>query len=118
MTRARRALVSLTASLLLGCSGRLVNVSPVPPTGYSELGKAGGDACGMILLSVIPIGVNDRVERAYARALARDDATSLTDTSITERWYFGLIGTVVCTRVTGLALRRIEGPPPSPLESR
>jgi hypothetical protein len=119
MKRGKRSVaLFLATGLLLGCSGRLVNISPVPPTGYSQVGQAGGTACGMLLLSMIPIAINDRVERAYARALGPGEATSLTDTSITESWYFALIGTVVCTRVEGVAIRRIAGPPPQPLDSR
>ena len=104
--------------LLAGCSGPLVNVSPVPPTGYSEAGRTSGQACGLLFFSLIPFGVNDRVERAYVRALDEKDATALTDTSITERWFFGLVGPVVCTEVEGLAIRRVDGALPSPLDSR
>ena len=112
-----RVVAAGIACLLAGCSGPMVNVSPFPPTGYSDLGAASGEACGMLLFSMIPIGVNDRVGRAYARALEKTDATSLTDTSITERWYSGLLAIVVCTEVEGVAIRRMDGPPPTPLDA-
>ena len=102
-------------AFIFGCSGPPVNVSPVPPTSYSEVGPTTGEACGMIFLGLLPIGVNDRVARAYARALTRAEATSLTDTTLTERWYFLLIGNVVCSQIDGLALQKSAGPaPPSP----
>jgi len=110
-----REAASLAAAFVVGCSGPPVNVSPVPPTSYSEVGPASGEACGMIFFWLAPIAVNDRVERAYARALAETHATSLTDTRLTERWYFGLIGEVVCSQIEGLALQKSEGPSlPSP----
>jgi hypothetical protein len=76
---------------------------------YSEVGPTTGEACGMILLGLLPISVNDRVARAYARALANAGATSLTDTALTERWYFALIGNVVCSQIDGLALDKSAG---------
>lgn len=110
MTRIRlRGAAIVAAACFLGCSGPPVNVSPVPPTSYSEIGPASGEACGMIVLGLLPIAVNDRVERAYAQALALAEATSLTDTTLTESWYFAIIGQVVCSRVAGLALQRSEG---------
>jgi hypothetical protein len=105
----RHGASTLAVSLFLGCSGPPVNVSPVPPTSYSEVGHTSGQACGMLFLWIVPMGVNDRVERAYARALARADATSLTDTALEESWYFALVGDVVCSEVEGLALKRTEG---------
>ncbi len=113
-----RAIVMLSTSILLGCSGPVVNVAPVPPTSYSEVGNTSGEACGMILLWMIPIAVNDRVELAYTRAVEHAHATSLTDTTVTESWYFALVGTAVCTQVEGLALRKADGPSLSPRAPR
>ena len=116
---AKRSLaVAAIAILLSGCSGTAVNISPVLPASYSEIGRSAGEACGMLLFSVFPVAVNDRLERAYFQALERANATSLTDTALTESWYFAVIGTVVCTKVEGLALRRIGGPSESRGESR
>jgi len=101
---------ALTAMLqvvvLCGCSGPLVNVAPVPPSDYSEAGKVTGDACGLLLLGMLPVNVNDRAERAYDSALKRAHATSLTDTALTETWYFTPVGPAICTSVDGVALVR------------
>ena len=99
----------LAACFAAGCSSRMVNVAPLPPTEYSEIGPSSGEACGLLLFSMFPMSMNDRVERAYAQALQRVEGTSLTDTVLTDRWYFALLGPVVCTQVEGLALRRVEG---------
>jgi hypothetical protein len=106
--RAPRALVAALVAAA-GCSGPLVNVAPVPPAAYSEGGTARGEACGMLLFGFIPISVNDRVERAYQQALAEARATSLTATSLTERWYFTPIGPGLCTALEGTPLVRSAG---------
>ena len=109
----KQALAALVLALLVGCTGLPVNVAPVPPSSYSELGHTSGEGCGMIFLWAIPISMTDRVERAYDRALEHAHATSLTDTVLVESWYFALIGTVVCTSVEGLALEKSEGATPT-----
>ena len=103
---------TLPAILLIaatGCSSRLVNVAPVPPAAYSEGEQTSATACGMLVFGFIPVSVNERVERAYATALEKQNATSLTDTSLTEHWYFTPFGPRLCTTVKGLALTRNEG---------
>jgi len=101
-----RALAAILSVVVAGCSGTLVNVAPVPPSEYAESGAVKGDACGLLLLGILPFGVNDRAERAYARALKSERATALTDTAVTESWYFTPLGPAVCTGVEGTALVR------------
>jgi len=60
-----------------------------------------GSACGVNLFAVIPIGVNDRAERAYRQALERSRGTGLTDTKVTDRWYWIYVGMMVCTDISG-----------------
>lgn len=104
MPRAATAL--LLSVLVCGCSGPLVNIAPVPPGEYSEEGVVKGEACGFLLLGMLPLGVNDRAERAYDRALKSVRATSLTETSVNESWYFTPLGPAVCTGIEGTALVR------------
>jgi hypothetical protein len=95
-----------------------VNVAPVPPASYSEVGTTSAEACGLLLFWAIPVSLNDRVERAYGEALKKRSATTLTDTTVRERWYFAAVGEVLCTTVEGTALREIEGAPPRPRAAR
>jgi hypothetical protein len=98
--------LALAALLLLaGCYSQFVNVAPQPPKSYAVVGPAKGSACGLLLLDVIPIGVNDRTERAYADAVAKANATALMDTSVTTSWYYAVIGVVHCTEIQGTAIR-------------
>src|SRR5439155_21286372 len=72
----------IVACLAAGCSSRVVNVAPLPPTEYSEVGPARGEACGLLLFSMVPMSVNDRVARAYARALPGVMGPSLPETGL------------------------------------
>src|SRR5574342_704992 len=106
-----RAAVLAIAALLAGCESVPVNVAPAPPPKFERLGAASGEACGSlgILFNyayVIPIGLNDRVERAYQRAVASvPGATALINVTYEEDWYWWFIGTARCVTVSGEAIR-------------
>lgn len=107
-------LAALGATLLLaGCASTPATVAPMPPAKYQVLGKAEGQGCGSLgVLAtawyVLPIGLNDRVERAYREAVASvPGATALINVSIVEDWNWWLIGTARCVRITGDAIREV-----------
>jgi hypothetical protein len=95
----------------MACVGSPFNVSPKPPERYEVLATATGRACGSMLLLdpavyFIPIRLNSRVARAYNRALsAVPEATSLINTTLSETWFWWVIGTARCTTITGEAIR-------------
>jgi hypothetical protein len=97
--------------LLAGCASDLTRVAPTPPQNYQKLGKTSGTACGSLgLLATayyaIPMGLNSRVERAYADALAKvPGATALIDVTYQEDWAWFLIATSRCVTVTGEAVK-------------
>lgn len=102
--------VALCAGLA-GCAGGFTTVAPRPPAEYTALGHTEATACGnMFLLATlynfIPYGLNDRVDRAYAQAVAKvPGARSLTRVSIDEDWYWWVLGTRRCTTVGGEAIK-------------
>lgn len=97
--------------LFAGCASNFVKVSPTPPVTYSRMGPATGSACGSLGIVAtayyfIPMGLNSRVERAYAKAVASvPGATGLVDVTLQEKWYWWLIGTARCVTVTGEAIK-------------
>ena len=108
----RTVLPSLVTIMVLaaGCTSRPVRVASPPPPSYRVLGTVRGGACGMMLFDVIPLHVNERVERAYGRALARArGATALIDTQLRDRWYTAggimIAGHIVCTDIIGTAIQ-------------
>jgi hypothetical protein len=89
-----------TLLLLYGCSSQAVQVAE-HPTGTQQVGEvAQGSACGVLVLGLIPAGVNSRTESAYNQALAGH--RGLTDTKIQYSWYgIPYVGYVLCTTVEG-----------------
>jgi hypothetical protein len=99
------------ATALTGCASGLTTVAPTPPAEYSRLGSTKGSACGSLGIVAtayyfVPMGINDRVERAYKEAVAGvPGATGLVDVTIKEDWYWWVIGTARCVTVTGEAIK-------------
>lgn len=99
--RWRRAALVIVFATGLGCTGPMTRIAPQPIGNIPTTSATTGSACGVNLFAIIPIGVNDRAERAYKQALERAHATGLTDTEVTDRWYWIYIGQMVCTDISG-----------------
>jgi hypothetical protein len=103
---------SFAACLVLaGCASGFASVAPAPPAEFQKLGAATGTACGTLgVLATayyfVPMGLNGRVERAYQNALQSvPGATALVNVSMSENWYWALVGTVRCVTISGEAIR-------------
>lgn len=103
--RAHHRAAALLLCCAAGCVGERVTVAPRPPAAYTTIQPTEGFACGFLAFDLIPFRVNDRVERAYGKALRAGGTTALADVAIEERWYFVVVGTVVCTQLTAQAIR-------------
>lgn len=112
---------SLLASALLGClpllggcASGLTTIAPQPPAHYEKLGPAKGKASGSLGIVgtayyFIPMGLNDRVQRAYDNAVASvPGATGLIDVTFDEDWFWWVIGTGRNVTITGEAIREIQ----------
>ena len=63
-------------------------------------------ACGGVEAADHPLGLNDRVQRAYDAAVANvSDATALVDVTVQENWFWWFIGTARCVTLTGEAVK-------------
>jgi hypothetical protein len=101
---ARILLVISSIFVFSACRSRFAAVAPRPPQRYTEVGPASGSACG-VLFGFIPIAVNSRTDRAYRAALTASGATMLTDTTMTDSWFWTPIGMFLCTRIDGKGIR-------------
>jgi len=96
---------------LAGCSSAPVMVAPEPSAQFERLGKAEGSSCGALLifgsaLNFLPAGLNERVENAYASALASvPGATGIIDVTMYENWYWWFVGTSRCVTIKGEAVK-------------
>ena len=98
--------LGLVVALLAGCSSAAVKIAPRPPATPALLGVTHGSACGVLVFNVIPVGVNDRVEKAHQEAQLANGMRSVTDVKVTERWYLvPLFGTVLCTDIEETAIQ-------------
>lgn len=105
------ALPLLAALAAGGCASGFTKVAPMPPAEFQRLGPTAGEACGSLgVLATgyyaIPMGLNSRVENAYIDALNKvPGATTLVDVTISEDWFWWLIGTARCVKVSGEAIK-------------
>ena len=105
------ACLAVAAVMLGGCASEFTKVAPQPPEKYERLGPATGSACGSLMIlatayNFIPVMLNSRVERAYADAVASvPGATSLVDVTMSEDWFWWVLGTARCVTIRGEAVR-------------
>lgn len=104
-------LLAMFILIVSGCSSGRTVITTAPSDNYRRLGQVEGKACGSLgILSTayyaIPMGLNGRYERAYSEALAKaPGATSLINVTLSEDWYWWVIGTARCATITGEAIK-------------
>ncbi len=91
--------------LLTACSSPLVRMSTEPP---SDIDRTKGrpisaSACGFQLIQLIPIGTNGRQQKAYDSLKEQAGPDFIGDVVLTEEWYYGVIGSVYCTKLDAKA---------------
>jgi hypothetical protein len=80
-------------------------IPAVTKTNYEVLGEGKGQATGLMLFQVIPIGQNQRFLRAYEAAVKSKNGDALIDPEITENWFWGYILNGYQTHVTGTVIK-------------
>ena len=83
-----------------------------PPERYEVLGDAEGKECGHLLVTysslynLVPIGMDTKLERAHAAALASvPGATGLVNVIVSESYFTYLLGNAHCVKIQGQAIR-------------
>ena len=108
---AARLLLAFGLAASAGCSSGWVDLSPVPPASYENLGPAEGEACATYPLALpwhqfFEFGASDRLVRARTAAVASvPDATGLVDVTLQERWAWWGLFSRRCAIVRGDAIR-------------
>jgi len=101
----------LLISLASGCSSEMVTIVPRPPDNAKVIASVEGTGAGALCigyppLSLIPVGLNGRMESAYRDALSKaPGATGLKNVTLQEDWYWIVVGTLRYTTITGEAVK-------------
>lgn len=104
-------LLAMILFLVCGCSSGRTVITSTPSDNFQRLGQVEGKACGSLGIAgtayyFIPMGLNSRYERAYNEAIAKaPGATSLIDVTLSEDWFWWIIGTARCVTITGEAIK-------------
>lgn len=99
--------ISLVVALP-GCSGPITSLGSVPPADVDREARrpVAASACGFQLLQLLPFNTNGRHERAYAQLKSQAGNDFLGDVRVTEQWYYGVVGSVYCTKLEANAYSR------------
>jgi hypothetical protein len=90
---------------LVACSSPLVRMSEEPPPDIDRTkGRPiSAKSCGFQLIQLIPIGTNGRQQEAYDLLKIQAGPDFIGDVISTEKWYYGVIGSVYCTKLDAKA---------------
>ena len=75
---------------------------------YQVLGPGEGGAVGILLFGFIPIGQNDRYERAYDEAVKSKGGNRLIDPVVTENWFWGVVLNGFVTKISGTVVKDMK----------
>jgi len=87
------------------CHSSQVRIQADPQGPNEKLtGVADGHAGGFMLFGFIPLGQNDRFQRAYTSALQKSGSTRLADVIVSERWFWTPAGNGFIFHVQGTGI--------------
>ena len=97
----------LGALALTACHSVPLTISTPPVQPDEEvLGKATGNATGIMLFQFIPIKQNGRFQAAYDQAVQSKGATRLVNPTIKEQWFWAYILNGYSFTVSGTAVKK------------
>ena len=97
--------LGLLTLLFTGCASQPLKIPTITRTTYDSLGEAQGEATGIMLFDVIPIGQNERFVRAYESAVKSKNGDALIDPVISENWFWGYILNGYSTKIKGTVIK-------------
>ena len=107
--RIKATLAALTLAFTAACS---TLGSKPEPMQFAQSGgfkraaysNASGSACGIYLLDFVPIGVFNRMDRAYHSAVSNAGARALLKPTVSDHRIDLMVATLKCASVTGTAV--------------
>ncbi len=105
-------LVILIGCFAFGCASNPLRISSlqnkVPNKDYQILGQGEGEALGIMLFGLIPIGQNERFEKAYDEAVKSKGGNGLIDPVISETWFWAFFFNGYVTKISGTVVKDIK----------
>ncbi|MEX2208912.1 MAG: hypothetical protein WEF50_22070 [Myxococcota bacterium] len=104
----RSAALTTLAVLSAGCTGIPYKMAAVEPdlTKYEILGPASGKGRGFMILNLIPVGQNSKIEKAVETAIQSKGGDELIDISVQESWFWAYVLNSYAVEVQGTVLKK------------
>lgn len=98
--------ICLISVFMISCASIPQKLSSVPiPANYQEMGESSCAKCGFLLFDVIPIAFKGIPQKAYNCAVTAKNGDEIINATITNRWFYGFIGTGYCTQISGTVIK-------------
>ena len=109
----RKALLAiLVCCFVFACASNPLKISTLqnkaPDKDYKIMGQGEGGSVGIMLFNLIPIGQNERFERAYQEAVNSKGGDRLIDPVIKETWFWGVILNGYITEISGTVVKDVK----------
>ena len=95
----------MVIAVLAACQSVPVQIPTMLEKQYDVLGEGEGSAVGVMLFNVIPIGQNQRFQRAYKDAIYSQNGDALINPVISERWFWAYVLNGYITTVKGTVIK-------------
>jgi hypothetical protein len=100
-------LVALAAASS-ACTGIPYKMATVEPdlSKYDVLGPATGRGRGFMVLNLIPVNQNNKIERAVEAAIKSKGGDELIDISVQESWFWAYVLNSYAVDITGTVIKK------------
>ena len=91
-----------------GCTGIPYKMATVEPdlSKYEVMGPATGHGRGFMILNIIPVNQNNKIERAIESAIQSKGGDEMIDISVQESWFWAYVLNSYAVDVTGTVIKK------------